>query len=362
MKEKNPYLAFKENRTLKILFFVIFTLIIIGLIFIFRYYLWPFLFALILYLALRPFHEKLVKLVRKRSLSSLIVIIFLFALILAPIFLLLVSLADQTFQLYTLIHKKINSGLLQDIQNTAFAKEIIDYFSINEAEIFRKVAEFSQKAALSVLTSVTSIIAFPINFLLNLFFMVLMLFFLLKDGYKIDSSFYKILPFPDDMEENIVNRLKEVIRILLAGNLLIMILQGLMLGIGFYIVGIKMPLLWGSLAAILSLIPVVGTVLIWLPAVVYLFVTNSYLSAVFILIWSPLWYLLLENLVKPKIFGKKLNFHPLVFFFLLLGSIQAFGLTGIIIGPILLTLFYSFFEVYKLLDEYDLWGLKEKEK
>ena len=96
--------------------------------------------------------------------------------------------------------------------------------------------------------------------------MVLMLFFLLKDGYKMGSTFYKVLPFPDDMEKNIVSRLKEVIRVLLAGNLLIMILQGLMLGVGFFIGGIKMPLLWGSLGAILSLIPVVGTVLIWLPA------------------------------------------------------------------------------------------------
>jgi predicted PurR-regulated permease PerM len=76
--------------------------------------------------------------------------------------------------------------------------------------------------------------------------------------------------------------------------------------------------------------------------------------AIFTAVWCFMWYMLLENLVKPKVLGDKLNFHPLIFFFLLIASIQAFSLPGIIIGPILLSLFYSFWEIYKLLDEYDM--------
>jgi predicted PurR-regulated permease PerM len=139
-----------------------------------------------------------------------------------------------------------------------------------------------------------------------------------------------------------------------------MVMQGTALGIGFFIAGIGMSQLWGSIAAILSLIPAIGTMFIWVPAVVYLIVSGNYLNSIFLGIWCLLWYQLLENLVKPKFFGEKLHFHPVIFFFLLLGSIQAFGLPGVIVGPLLLTLFYSFWNVYKLLDEYDMWNKAEK--
>jgi predicted PurR-regulated permease PerM len=112
------------------------------------------------------------------------------------------------------------------------------------------------------------------------------------------------------------------------------------------------------MAAIFSLIPLVGTTIVWFPLVIYLVIIGSFLKALFLGIWCLAWYLLLENLVKPKVFGHKLNFHPVVFFFLLLGSIQAFGLPGILIGPLLLTLFFSLWEIYKMLREYDEYHYK----
>ena len=124
------------------------------------------------------------------------------------------------------------------------------------------------------------------------------------------------LPFPEDIERDVIAKLVEAIKVLMAGNLLIMFLQGLMVGIGLYIAGFNMPLLWGSIAAILSLIPVVGTTFIWIPAVIFLILTKSYGYAVFLSVWCIFWYLSLENLLKPRIFGKKLNFHPLIIFFL----------------------------------------------
>lgn len=116
------------------------------------------------------------------------------------------------------------------------------------------------------------------------------------------------------------------------------------------------------MAALLSLIPVIGTSLVWLPAVVYLVVTGAYLKALFLGVWCLAWYLLLENLVKPKAFGKKLNFNPVIFFFLLIGGIQAFGLPGVFIGPLILTLFYSLWEIYKMLEAYDMHHYDEREK
>jgi len=182
--------------------------------------------------------------------------------------------------------------------------------------------------------------------------MMLILFFLFKDAYNFEAAVYRILPLPIDLEEDIVQKLKDVIYTLMLGNLLIMTLQGFMVGLGLFIAGIGTPLVWGTAAAILSLIPVIGTSLIWIPASIYLFATGNYAMSIFVAAWSFIWYMILENLVKPKVFGDRLNFHPLLFFFLLLGSISSFGLPGVIIGPIVLSLFYSFWEIYKVIDDY----------
>jgi predicted PurR-regulated permease PerM len=347
------YEKIKENKTLKTLFFLLFGAIIIGLFFILRFYFWPFLFALILYLALRPFNDKLEKLVRLRSISSAIIIIGLFLVILVPLFFLFVALADQTMELYGVIEKEISGGIILKWQKTVLVKKVLLFININPADVTQKITELIQNGAVSTVSSFTKLLSFPINFTISFFFMILMLFFLLKDGYKLDSVIYETLPFPDDLEKMVVDRLKEVIRVLLAGNLMIMAFQGIAIGVGLSIAGISIPLVWGTIAGVLSLIPVVGTSLIWIPAALVLIFKGAYGWALFLAIWSLVWYLLLENLVKPKVFGKKLNFHPLLFFFLLLGSIQAFNLPGVLIGPILLTLFYSFWEIYKFFDEYD---------
>ncbi|MCP4133518.1 MAG: AI-2E family transporter [bacterium] len=360
INKKNSYFALQENKVLKTLFYSLFLVIIVSLIYIFRYYLWPFLFAIILYVALKPLHDTITKYVKSRTLSSNIVILALFLLILVPLFFLLLSLAGQISSLTEQISSLLKDGevytaFINKIKSNDFINNAIQKFNINQDELFKNGVKFIQEKAGTAFSNISLIVTLPVNFLINFFFMLLMLFFLLKDGEKLGTTVYKTLPFPDDIEKKVIDRLKEVIKVLLAGNLLIMLLQGFMIGLGLKIAGLdETYLLWGSIAAILSLIPVVGTSLIWLPSVLYLVVTGDYGYAIFVGAWSLSWYLILENLLKPKVFGERLNFHPVLFFFLLLGSIKALSLPGVLIGPILLTLFYSFWEIYKLLDEYDM--------
>ena len=350
--DKNSYFDLIENRTLKVLFMLLFSAVIFGLLYIFRYYFWPFMFAVIIYLALNPVNELLVKYVRKRGISSTIVIIMIFGLILVPLFYLLVMLGDQAYQLYKYIQQQINTGIIERTVSCDAVRSVIMFFNIEEAEIVNRIVDFFQKTSGKILGGVTAVVSYPISFSINFIFMLLMLFFLFKDGHRLENAFYQVLPFPEDIEKGVIDRLKEVIKVLLAGNLLIMFLQGFMVGLGMSIAGFSTPLLWGSIGAILSLIPVIGTTIIWIPASIYLVISGSYWAALLIGLWCLFWYFMLENLLKPVVFGEKLKFHPLLLFFLLLGSIQAFGLPGVLIGPILLTLFYSLWEIYRIMMEH----------
>ncbi len=338
---------------MKIYFLVLFFLIIIFLLYIFKYYVWVFLYSLIFYVTLRPLHDFILKFVKKRFLSSSILILGLICLVIIPVVIVLIMLSEQAFELYQSLEITIINDYLKHFGNSPLVEKILDFLKISKAEAGEKILLYFKSTSMSMFESITEIISYPIKFAINFFLMMLILFFLLKDAYNFEGAVYRILPLPQELEMEVVERLKEVIYVLMLGNLFIMFLQGLMVGLGLYFVGIAMPLLWGTIAAILSLIPVIGTTLIWLPASVILYYTGQHGSAIFISLWSLSWYLFLENIVKPKAFGKKLSFHPLLFFFLLLGSIQAFNLPGVIIGPIVLSLFYSFWEIYKILDDYE---------
>lgn len=354
LESKESYFKLKENRGLLRLFYVLLGAVFIGLAYIYRFYFWPFLFALIIYMALRPVQDFIQKYLKSRFLSSVLMIVLLFMIVLIPAFLLLLSLADQALEFYYFARQQMTQQSINSwVSSNNLMQWLYSQFDLNRGEIIGKTVALLQQASLSIFSNITNVLTFSINFAVNFFFMLLILFFLFKDAYRLEESFYRILPFPDDIEKDVVGRLKQVVKMLLAGNMLIMALQGLMVGIGIAFAGITGPLLWGSIAAILSLIPVIGTTLVWLPAAGYLVLTGNYLAAVLVALWCLGWYLALENALKPAIFGKKLNFHPLIFFFLLLGSIKAFGLAGVIIGPVLLTLFFSLWEIYKLLSGYD---------
>jgi len=354
MVKRESYFEVQHNRTLKILFFVLFGAVIAGLVYVFRFFFWPFLFAVILYMALQPVYNLITKRVKKRWAGAAVMIVFLFGMVLTPLFFLTIAVIDQVYLLYRVVQREIGAGMIENFYNSQLVQLILESLNVSTAVITSRATDFIQNMSGTLLSSVQAMIAYPLHLALDFLFLLLILFFLFKDGGRFESLFYKIMPFPDDLEENVVARLKEVVRVLLTGNLLVMIVQGFMVGLGLFMAGIPLAFLAGSLAALLSLIPVIGTSLVWLPAVIYLAAAGSYLKALLLGVWCLAWYLLLENLVKPRVFGKKLNFHPVIFFFLLIGGLQAFGLPGIFIGPLLLALFYSLWEIYKMLEAYDM--------
>lgn len=350
--KKESYVTLQVNKRIRMIILIIFFFLLVMMGYIFRFYFWPFVFALVLYIALKPLNELLLRFVKIKLISSAIMILLLFLVILVPLFFLLYKLGEQSYQFYVFIKQFDPSVLMDFIHRSEFIKEIYALFSITEGDLIQKAVGILQKGSGLALSSITGVLGFSIKLGLNLFFMLLMLFFLFSEGKAFTSAIYDALPLPEGIKKDIVGRLLEVIRTLMAGNLLIMALQGIIVGSGMYIAGIGMGLLWGIIAAICSLIPVVGTAIVWLPPLVYLLATAHYGGAVFLGIWCLVLNTLAENVLKPLIFGDRLHFHPLIFFFLLLGSIQAFNLPGVIIGPILLTMFYSFWEIYRLLEEY----------
>lgn len=362
MIPRDSYKIVVQSKKLTTLFWVIFLALIAVIAYVYRYYFWPFLFAIIFYIGLKPLYTWILKYVKSKVLASFAIVGIIIITILIPTFILLISLTDQVMEFYNFLQLQFDPKVFkQYLMHSKLLKETLKYFNMTQDELFQRIVRYMQDMSLTLFSNLTMLLTFSIRFAINFFFMLLILFFLFKESERFEKSIYTVLPFPNDIERDMVDTLKIVVRVLLAGNFFIMILQGLMVGIGFVIVGLSTPLLWSSIAAIFSLIPVIGTSFVWLPASLYLLAIGSPVKALIIALWCLGWYLLLENVLKPVVFGEKLKFHPLILFFLLLGSLQTFGLPGIIIGPILLTLFFSFWEMYKILDSYTTGSEKEIE-
>jgi len=184
---------------------------------------------------------------------------------------------------------------------------------------------------------------------INIFIGIILLFFLFRDGPHFYIFLENALPFPKSITSNFVSRMKEIISAVLKGNLLVSAIQGTAVGIGFFITGIPNVFLWGSIAAILSLIPIVGTSIVWIPGSLYLvFFEDSIGWAAVLAIYSLSMFLFLENIIKPKLLDKKLGMHPIFLFLAIIGGIAEFGITGVVLGPLFVTLFMTIWSIYHI--------------
>jgi predicted PurR-regulated permease PerM len=131
------------------------------------------------------------------------------------------------------------------------------------------------------------------------------------------------------------------------GMVAVALAQGLLLGLAFWFLRLPSPVLWGVITAIISLIPLVGSVIVWLPAAVILIVNGSWVKGLVLIGWGAGVVSLADNIVRPYVISKAGDFHPLLVFFALLGGVQAFGLIGLFVGPVVLAAGQALFDLLK---------------
>jgi len=189
------------------------------------------------------------------------------------------------------------------------------------------------------------------NLLLNIFITIFSTYYFLKLGREIYNFLKGLVPLPEKRHEQILSRFDDLSRGMIMGQIVVGAVQGLLAWAGFLFLGVPNPALWGFLTALISIIPLLGAVLVWLPIDIYLFAigytTGDYWRAIALLVYGTFVVSTIDNILKPKIVGQRAKIHPLVILFGILGGIQLFGIPGILIGPLVLTLFDLVIEIYR---------------
>ncbi len=171
-------------------------------------------------------------------------------------------------------------------------------------------------------------------------------------GEKIKGALILWSPLPDKYDKDIATALHSSVDAVVRGRLLVSIAQGLFVGIGFFIFGVGSPVLWGFVAGIASLIPILGTSIVTLPAVIYLFASGEIGPGIGLLLWGAICVGLIDNVLSFFFFKGKISVHPLVILFSILGGVELFGPIGFLVGPIAVSAFAAFLKIYPFIMSY----------
>jgi len=348
---RKNYYFLDFSRFLPFIFGGIFIFFLVTTLIIYRSYAMAFFGAGIFYIVFRGVHARIRNVISLKSRDTV-------AASVSTLLVVLVVMIPLVYMVYVLIQEAILVSIrlkfLLNPDNINMYSQKYHWFMqsihLSENDILKiqeKIIEYSQELGIVTLKESGNFFAALMTNAANFLLSMVILFFLFKSGRKVPEFLYANIPFPDEMEKAVGARMVAIFDAVVKGNLAISVIQGIFLGIYFWIFGLSTPVLYGTIASFFALIPFVGTSVVWLPGSLYLYFYGDPLSALLLAILGASTYLILENLAKPLVLDKKLKVHPLFLFLAILGGLAEFGIKGLIMGPFVVTAFLTLLELIR---------------
>jgi predicted PurR-regulated permease PerM len=174
-----------------------------------------------------------------------------------------------------------------------------------------------------------------------------LLFFFLRDRTTVLASCRALSPLPDVATDGLLARIRDTIHATVYGTLAVAAVQGLLGGLMFWWLGLPAPLLWGLVMALLSIVPMVGAFVVWIPAAIFLAVDGNVGKAVILTLWGALVVGTIDNVLRPILVGNRLKLHTVLIFISVVGGLILFGASGLILGPVILTITLALLEWWR---------------
>ena len=290
-----------------------------------------------------PVYKWLNKKIKRRNLAALIVSLILILLLVIPLSFMLFQLSKEASVGYIILKQKVlRPGLFEGECEGIFCG-VYDSFKwiVGRPEAKDSFEKLSSKITESALNFAFSIPARIAEIALTFFFT----FFLLRDGPEIVQKIEKAVPFKDSYKKEIIKQVRGVVYAIVYGFFVIAIIEGVIGGVAFKLFGVASPIMWGILIAFLTFVPFIGAAVVWIPAVIIQVMHGFYGNAVGITV-GGLIIAYIDTFVKPRVIGDRAAIHPAIILIGLLGGLKLIGFAGVIIGPIILSLFILFIKTF----------------
>lgn len=309
------------------------------------------LWGLVAAIVFRPLHVALVKLLGGREgLAASITLVVIIAVVIIPAGLLGASLVQEASGIYARVESgEIDlGGVLAKGVNAlpASVETMAKQYGLTNSERLQEIIGPGLSSGLkTVAGQALNVGQGALSLLAALGVMLYLTFFLLRDGDTLGDRFRTALPLQHDLRDRLIEKFLTVVRATMKGTVAVAVMQGIVGGLIFWFLGVEGALLWGLLMGFFSLIPAVGTGIVWVPVALYLLLTGSVWQGV-VLVFCGLFVIgLIDNLLRPILVGKDTKLPDFVVLIATVAGLELYGLTGFFVGPIIAALFIAVWDM-----------------
>ncbi|HRN94904.1 MAG: AI-2E family transporter [Chitinophagales bacterium] len=320
----------------QIAFIALLSLLGLLLFFYLKTYLSGVLGALVLYILLRPLHFYLIEKKKWKSIFSILLLFLLsFVVMLLPIWLTVVMLSGKVMMVIDRY-----KDILELLQNKVAILTELTGYNILSGETLTKISTTAAGFIPGLLSS-------TVGMVVQIAIMYFVLFFMLSSGRKFEKWAKEFSPFSDNATQKLLGELKKMTISNAIGMPLLGFIQALAALLGYWLIGVDEPFLWAVITGLVSVIPVVGSTIVWIPLALFVYFHGNHPKALALLLYGGLVISNVDSVFRFMVQKKMADIHPLVTFFGVLIGIEIFGFTGLIFGPLLIAYFITLISVYK---------------
>ncbi len=306
--------------------------------------------SLVIAVIFKPLYKKiLIELPKYPSVASLVTIVLIAIILILPLSFLSAQIVNEAQNVAVALVDADTENIIDEsaLQIETVLQTIAPDFELNVDDFKQRASSFVLSSALDNWALLKNGTITAVQTILGLILSIIILYFLFRDGKKFKQYIINYSPLNNKDDEKIFKKLEQTVNSVIRGALVIAVIQGFFSGIGLLIFDVPNPTLWGMLAGIGSLVPGVGTVIVLLPAVLYLFFTTQTLAAIGLTIWGVVIVGLVDNILMPYFYSRGVQIHPVLILISVLGGLLTFGPLGFLYGPLILSLFFTLLEMYQ---------------
>jgi predicted PurR-regulated permease PerM len=318
---------------------------------IFQPFLTPIAWAVVFCVIFYPVYAYTLRYIRFKVVASLVTLVLILVVIIGPFSYISYALVNEVSNFVSRSDTDVKSltAMLSDERVVNIFKKVQPYTGLegpSEEVIIENTKKIGQRIVERLSSGFSNVLSVAGNFVV----MAFTIFFFLKDGPAFLQKIRNYLPFSEQQRERLTSQIKDMIVSTIYGGVIVAMVQGILGGAAFAVLGIGSPIFWGSAMALMSFVPLLGTSIIWLPASAILLFEGAYVKGIGLILIGIFVISMVDNILKPLIIGGRTKMPTVVIFFTVLGGIKVFGLLGLVMGPLVFALFLSVVDMVRTIE------------
>jgi predicted PurR-regulated permease PerM len=311
-----------------------------------RPYVGPILLAAMIAIIAYPLHLRIRRRLRRPNAAALVSTLLILVLVIIPSIGLVLAVREELPGVYRFVSEKSSDG-----QGSNALHKVLGwlgrYVDLSKFDLQGALQNSVERVSQPILSWGAKAVGNTISFIVSFFVAFFTLFFLFRDGGRLKTAAGEWLPLRKEQIERLFDGVSNSIVANIYGSLAAGLAQGSLVTLAFVVLGLPSPILAGIVTAIFSLVPLIGSAAVWVPAAVFLMIGGQWWKAIILLAFGVVVIAQVDNFLRPYVIGQRAKLHTLLVFFAVLGGIEAFGVLGLFIGPIVLAITPVIFEMLR---------------